>query len=543
MPAIITSQFRLDVAKKVLRDIRANNYYLTLGRSNPWPLDANQKEQPEPPYDNHQYTLTDIYQNAHTMVDISSRSPTNGTMLMAPLVQWQASVRYRSYDPYDINFEAQSLGSYYVVTNLNLVYICLSAPFNGQASTSNPETIGSNSGAFRLSDGYVWQFLYQIHNTDFEKYMTAEFFPVPYVGAHFANDVYTDPAGDNALVADNNVIGREDEEISGSPEDIYYGQYQNEVAAKPNALYNIKVNSTTINVTQDTTTSADVHTYFEIKDLDNLNTESISIKWTDLVTTSSNTPGMFIVQDIKIPTTTSTIVDGAEKLDTYQFNRPAVFDAFGNELKDILVLKPPKGGFGADPRNELRAHYVGVYRTLQGINITDDLPDQGSFRQLSIIKDIKPYPLGTVFDDTFRVSSRLTFDVNSSVAGIKAGGIIEQIVANADGSSTYALGYIDEVDSAQKTINYHQTQELGLRKFTTSGTSISYKYHAEVDSRYPSLSAGSTGTDTTNNALTLTSITPPEVDHYSGDVIFVENRQKVARTDEQTERIKIVIEL
>jgi hypothetical protein len=541
MPAIITSQFRLDVAKKVLRDIRANNYYLTLGRSNPWPLDANQKEQPEPPYDNHQYTLTDIYQNAHTMVNISSRSPTNGTMLMAPLVQWQASVRYRSYDPYDINFEAQSLGSYYVVTNLNLVYICLSTPFSGTASTSNPETIGSNSGAFKLSDGYVWQFLYQIHNTDFEKYMTAEFFPVPYVGAHFANSVYRDPAGNEVQVEDSNVIGQEDEEISGSPEDIYYGQYQNEEAAKPNALYNIKVNSTTINVTQDTSATAEDFIYFEIKDLDNLSTSPIPIKWTDLVTTSSNTPGESIVQDIKIPTTTSEVVDGAEELEIIQFNRPAVFDASGNELKDILVLKPPKGGFGADPRNELRAHYVGVYRTLQGINITDDLPDQGSFRQLSIIKDIKPLGAGAVFDDTFRVSSRLTFDVSNSLAGIKAGGIIEQIAEDASGTSTYALGYIDEVDSVNKTINYHQTQELGLRKFELNATSLDYKYHAEVDSRYPSLMAGNTGANT--YTLTLISNLAPEVDHYSGDVIFVENRQKVARTDEQTERIKIVIEL
>jgi hypothetical protein len=49
-------------------------------------------------------------------------------------------------------------------------------------------------------------------------------------------------------------------------------------------------------------------------------------------------------------------------------------------------------------------------------------------------------------------------------------------------------------------------------------------------------------TSTVNNVSFISGYSVPEIDHDSGDVLYVENRTPIQRATDQTENIKLVIE-
>ena len=52
----------------------------------------------------------------------------------------------------------------------------------------------------------------------------------------------------------------------------------------------------------------------------------------------------------------------------------------------------------------------------------------------------------------------------------------------------------------------------------------------------------STSTSTVNNVSFTGGYSSPEIDHDSGDVMYVENRAPITRAADQTENIKLIIE-
>jgi hypothetical protein len=72
-------------------------------------------------------------------------------------------------------------------------------------------------------------------------------------------------------------------------------------------------------------------------------------------------------------------------------------------------------------------------------------------------------------------------------------------------------------------LHYHQTEETGFADFTTGENVTS--------------TAGSGTTAASNH------ITTPEIDIMSGEVLYIDNRSKVARASDQTEDIKLVIQI
>ena len=49
-------------------------------------------------------------------------------------------------------------------------------------------------------------------------------------------------------------------------------------------------------------------------------------------------------------------------------------------------------------------------------------------------------------------------------------------------------------------------------------------------------------TGTVNNVVFASGYSVPEIDHDSGDVLYIENRTPIQRATDQTENIKLVIE-
>jgi hypothetical protein len=182
------------------------------------------------------------------------------------------------------------------------------------------------------------------------------------------------------------------------------------------------------------------------------------------------------------------------------------------------IIRPvlsPKGGHGTDPVRELGGYFVGATVRLEAADNTD-LILGNSFRQLGIVLNPTNYGTSTVSTATSRLA--LKSMTVTGLAGITAG-------ANRyiTGGTTSAKAFIDSVtDNGDSTwtIKYHQNDKTGYTAFNSS--------------------EGITGS--AGGAATITALTNPEVEPFSGDLVFLENRVAVARTESQVEDVRVIVE-
>ena len=142
-----------------------------------------------------------------------------------------------------------------------------------------------------------------------------------------------------------------------------------------------------------------------------------------------------------------------------------------------------------------------------------DFPIDNDFRQLGLIRN--PFNHGTT-----TVSSASTLQATRSmVTTAPAGGnfAVDEIIT---GGTSGAQAYITSIDAGTNTIRYHQDASTGFGAFQSS----------ETISNAGSVSA------------TISSLGDPEVEKFSGEVIYIENRSAVARANSQIEDIKLVLE-
>ena len=142
-----------------------------------------------------------------------------------------------------------------------------------------------------------------------------------------------------------------------------------------------------------------------------------------------------------------------------------------------------------------------------------DFPVDNDFRQLGLIRN--PFNHGTT---TVATASTLQA-TRSIVTGAPTGGnfAVDDIIT---GGTSGAQAYITSIDTGTNTIRYHQDATTGFGTFQSS----------ETVSNASSVSA------------TISSLGDPEVEKFSGEVIYIENRSAVSRANSQIEDIKLVLE-
>lgn len=178
------------------------------------------------------------------------------------------------------------------------------------------------------------------------------------------------------------------------------------------------------------------------------------------------------------------------------------------------ILSTPLG-LGADPRDDLRSTAIMFNAKPEGVE-GDDFIIGNDFRQVGLIKNLKD-SAGTV-DFTESTGLALKKLVFSSVTS-------EFTADNTIlGGTSGVKALIDKVDSSN--VWYHQTEATGFGNFD-SGESIT-----ETDGN---------GAGTLN--ASFAPYVNPEVDTMSGEVLYIDNRGAVTRSAEQTEDIKIVIQI
>ena len=176
------------------------------------------------------------------------------------------------------------------------------------------------------------------------------------------------------------------------------------------------------------------------------------------------------------------------------------------------VISPP-GGHGANAADELGGFFIMANVQLDSAEGSGDFPIDNDFRQLGLLRN--PFNHGTT---TVATASTLQA-TRSIVTGAPTGGnfAVDDIIT---GGTSGAQAYITSIDTGTNTIRYHQDATTGFGTFQSS----------ETISNAGSVSA------------TISSLGNPEVEKFSGEVIYIENRSAVARANSQIEDIKLVLE-
>lgn len=171
----------------------------------------------------------------------------------------------------------------------------------------------------------------------------------------------------------------------------------------------------------------------------------------------------------------------------------------------------PRGGHGSDPISELGGFYVMIQVLLEGADGSGDFIIDNDYRQLGLVKN--PYEFGTTTISTSNTKSALTILNYSSLLG---GSFVRD--TEVVGGTSGARGYIVSVDSG--LVRIYQNDVTGYRAFTPGEL----------------ISAGAV-------SATLTTIGNPEVEKFSGEVLYIENRSPVNRAANQTEDVRLVVEM
>ena len=537
MSAIITPTFRRNAVSDFKAGIDSvdNNYYIGIGRLIPWPNNiGNNSEiisegmstfnEPLP-----QVTLAeekDVRDELMTLVKVEESET------MIPKNLWSENTRrkYKRYDPTDpLTFELE--GNLYpcITVSDDKIYICLEN--NSDANGVIGESINAphvNNGTFlsasekvgSFDDRYVWAYIGALDSTsmlDNDQFIS------------ISSDVLTNPS---------------DSSPPGSGDDLATAAQ----TATGGLVYGFKIEeSPTVDLdTLDLVLEGIDSTGAKIAD--------VNIMAADGSPVGSTLDSRFTIEG---PATDGKIGKLYYTNNSYT-NAPVGYkkasvigytvDSNGTRTKidslKIIPLIAPLEGFGYDIKTHAPAHYIGVYsRFAEGVD--GEALTNSAYRQISIIKnpqrrtDDSP---DDVENDVieYRYTDEQAIDclnyiqisqVDQNLQGFDPGTVISQ-------ASTGAKAQIVHVDLGAKKI-YYQQQDQYISNFLP--------FEGPVEATAAGRATpGDLVTDGSNpitiSGAYIESLYTSEYIHDTGEVLFVDNRKRINRNQDQIEDLRIVIQ-
>ena len=495
MAAIITEKFRLNNAKQFVEDMTegSSKAYMFVGRGHAWSDDSN----PPTPVDNANDEF-DAYRNMIAMKAITSSDISHAVVRR----DWTSGT---TYDEYRHNYTSSNTASsgatslwsslYYVITDDYNVYKCIS---NGTAdgSAANASTVKPDHTTLATpteSDQYQWKYMYSISASDVIKFVTNDFIPVKTIGAQLA-------------VAGGVDTGSQDGRLGDAATDDGSAQWDVENGAVDGALDKVRVKSGGSGYTNGS------HTGVAIRGDGSSGACTITVSGNAVTAVSITTAGSGY--------TTAFIAN--EDIPGYD-NASQKADGTNNSANIEFIIQP-KHGHGADPIEELGGNYVILNSRLEYGEGSGDFPTDNDFRQIGVVTNPTDAGGNTLCSATTRTAyKKMTFQSSGFSAPT-----VDTVIRNASTEEeTTAVGIVVSVDSTNRIISYlpHPNEAGGIVAFANGNTVYS-------------------STSTNHGTLNSSSaITAEEVERYSGDIIYLENRTAVSRASDQIEDIKLIVEM
>lgn len=173
--------------------------YVLIGKTTPW----NETDTP-PPLDD---TNVNLYSTFNSMI-AGKRLVGNDVSLVIPRHNWTADTIYVPYD--DQSNSAvffSSANSHYVLTENLSVYRCIDNNNNAPSLIQPTGDYSINNGFVRLSDGYVWKYMYRVPVSD--RFLSPDWIPVPSVQspAYYGNALNVLPGTISRIAVENGGTG------------------------------------------------------------------------------------------------------------------------------------------------------------------------------------------------------------------------------------------------------------------------------------------------------------------------------------------------
>ena len=199
-----------------------------------------------------------------------------------------------------------------------------------------------------------------------------------------------------------------------------------------------------------------------------------------------------------------------------------VFTGGGGSGANARAVIAPKG-IGGDARDDLRSNALMFNTRLAG-NENNALITSNDFRQVGLIKN----PVETDSASAGNLFNSLAGNVLNK---LKFGSIAQSFTEDKtiQGSTSTAQAYVDKADS--NYVWYHQSDSTGFLAFT-EGETIT-----ETDGNGEGI-LDSAANDADSDAFTKSTVKP-----FSGTLLYVDNRAAIERDPNQTEDIKVIIQL
>jgi hypothetical protein len=511
MPAIITDQFRILNAETFAKSVTgigttSNFYYTFLAHPNPTNISIEE-------YGNVNWATTtpdprDSFEQEnryHDSMLFLNKINVNDFARIVPRVNWSSGITYDMYrNDYDITNPAPQTSSktlyesrFYVVNSEFKVYICInngtSPDFpKGQPSQHEPTFVSTGpQKAGTGSDNYIWKYLYTISPADIVKFTTEKYMPLP------------------TNWGDSNTESVKNAAVRGRIETVVI---KNRGSGYTSGTY-----------TEDI--------------LGDGNGGKVSI--------------VIINQQISSIEVSSPGKDYTRGVINYN-------PGDGGSNAEFEVIIPPNGGHGADIYRELGSYRVMVYSKYDS---SSDFITQNTFSRIGIVRNPTQYgSLTNILNtNTATTLGALKLKPSSGNPGISTSSVtyplngeIRQSVGTA-GST--AVGYVASWDGDTGVLRYYQPVGLStisnnnFRNFDFEGnanpvTCIGMSGNTLIpDTSFTNVSSITVGGKVINLGQTfILGKANPEVEKYSGDIIYIDNRAPISRSESQKEEVKVVVE-
>ena len=497
MSATVSDFFKWDILDRIYADYLnldldsdedSDRFYMAIGRTEEWDSDA------QPPIPNSSRGETLRFQES-----IQSMKLVPNVTYVVPRYNWTAGQVYEAWDNnYGSNTVIAPFGDiqypYYVLTDENNVFVCLQ---QGRAANGTPKNSlfkPNDISGYPFSvgdDGYVWRYMYTIGTVEARNYLTSGYMPVE-------------------KVLDSTEGGPPYDELSTTRQK----QLEIQKQAIPGELLGIAIDSAGVGYTS--------RPQIEIVGIPIYGTQIVEAQ-----AYANITPGGLIGEIIMKN-------DSSDELYSFGANyhhasvRVTGGGGSGAVLRAITSQNP---GMGADPRRDLNSSGLMFQTTLTGVE-GGDFNVENDFRQIGLIQNplrdsaqFGSFP-ATGRDSALSAPTAQAYKQLWVTSGLNADNITgDQIVT---GGTTGAQSIINYFDDENNILYVHQNARTGF---------LAYDSAEQV-----TVSEGGGTASIRENAFGP-NLRPAEVNNFSGKVIYIDNRSPIDRDDEQTEDIKIVIDL
>lgn len=512
MPAIVTTAMRSYAAKQFTAGFSDNlkSHYLFIGRTLPWPNEST----PPMPLDAPK-TVADSY------IDMLHGKKLRGedVSLVVPRYNWTAGTVYSQYaDDVDFFDPTLNIPPFYVVTDQLNVYKCIS---NNGAIPSTDKPNHTNTALGTTSDGYRWKYMFTIQPAEVVKFVTNEWIPI------------------KTLASDD-----------GSQ------QWQVQQAAVPGTIDRIDVIAQgtqytqvpTVTIVGECTTPAVATAVISNGNLIRINISNSGIGYrnaTVLITNGGPGANGAVVKAIISPQLGHGASPVAELGGFYAMISGRLVDdengtfTVTNDFRRLGIIMNPlsRGTSSLFTGTNLRNYYTlslgqvsgPGFATDEGVNTPSD-PGYGTVLDYN---DTTKVLRLVEAKGTFNPGDSLVTGSTTGILSIASGNTVSATVVAGMTPATVRLA-----NTANATDDFYNGMKIKVGSQVRTITDyIGLTRTCSVDTNWDANTAPTNGT-----AYNVASIVAPDIQPFTGDILYIENRRAIIRAEDQSEQISLVVE-